>query len=587
VTVSDTLAAWLRRVGVELGPTMLPGPAWLARADLDALRSVASRLDRVADELDSTRARLHRLLGDTASALGWQGEAADRAGGRARRSGTQLAEMADLLRALGRTFARHAMRVEDWREELRRVLDEAEHHAVAAGASLPDAPPFAVVRETSDSAADGHVAALNRCAGRLREVVADAEEGDRACASRVVDLGAQVLDLAGLAESDDWVGDVVPEGARRLLAELGIVESAEERRLVDWAAGLPDGAEGTASLRTGLGRLPPAEAAGLAVRHPEIAARLASTGLGDDPVPGSAEALLADAVDTGGSLGPDARVARVADLCAALPPDVRRHLALLYPTEVGNLDGVPLADRVAANRVALAGALHERQALHAGLREDVADPAAVAQWAEARAARAGGLAADLGDPAGTPADHEARVAAYARLLYEEPPDPAGDPDAPARPRHQLLVFDDTGPGRLATLHGPLAPGRTAHVGVLVPDGHAGVEGFPAWAESARALAARHPGLAVVTWQGAADAGSADGAEDGGAALREFARGLGVPEGVRTTVVGHGDGAGVVAAAARAGLPADRVLTSGPDAPEPGSPAWESLRAALVDEAPAR
>ncbi|MGH8867179.1 MAG: hypothetical protein ACRDYU_04195 [Actinomycetes bacterium] len=220
MSASEALRGWLPRLGVEIGRTGIPGPDWLVTADLGALRAAAGGLEQAADDLDATRIGLRQLLDSPGDSLGWHGDAAAAADGSVRRSGTALAEMADLLRRLGRAMSRHAMRIEDWREELGRVLDQAEEHAAALGPLLPGAHPFTLVRDPADTGPD-HLAALNQCAGRLQEVLADAEAGDRECASAVVDLGAAVLDLTGVAEADDWVAGVVPSGVRQALGDAG------------------------------------------------------------------------------------------------------------------------------------------------------------------------------------------------------------------------------------------------------------------------------------------------------------------------------------------------------------------------------
>lgn len=221
MSLSDPLAAWLARVGVPLGPTGYPGPDWLDRADATALRAAASRLEVAADDQDAIRLGLEGLLGEAATSLGWEGGAATGAKARGRRQSARLAEMADLLRRLARELAHHAAHLEDWREQLRRVLDEAEQHAADAGDLLRRPNPLTAVRESG--AAEDPVASLHRCAGHVRDVVATAEAEDRACTARVVDLGAEVLRLAAVAEGDDWVAGLAPPGARQVLTGLGVL----------------------------------------------------------------------------------------------------------------------------------------------------------------------------------------------------------------------------------------------------------------------------------------------------------------------------------------------------------------------------
>lgn len=221
MTLSESLAAWLRRAGIHVGAADLPGPDWLVHADLTPLHEAARALERAGDEVDEVRLGLLRLLDRTAVSLGWSGDAAATSGRRAQRTGTGLVRLADLLRELSSELSRHAVDVDGARDELRRLVGEAEQHADHIGTESL-ANPLAALRDTTSDGMD-RLTSLHHCAARIREVLADTEAGDHARASRVVDLGSSILDIAAALESDGWVSDVVPPGARTVLGSAGIV----------------------------------------------------------------------------------------------------------------------------------------------------------------------------------------------------------------------------------------------------------------------------------------------------------------------------------------------------------------------------
>ncbi len=153
-----------------------------------------------------------------------------------------------------------------------------------------------------------------------------------------------------------------------------------------------------------------------------------------------------------------------------------------------------------------------------------------------------------------------RIATYERLLA---------------PERQIILFDPTGDGAVAELHGMIGP-KTRNVGVLVPGTTTDIDNFDGFSQRGRTFVDASPDgdLAVIVWMGGdlpdklvSDAPSQRYADDLGPKLADFSRDLrqeisaDVPAatGVHVTVAGHSYGGAVVGTAERFGLDADRVL----------------------------
>lgn len=135
---------------------------------------------------------------------------------------------------------------------------------------------------------------------------------------------------------------------------------------------------------------------------------------------------------------------------------------------------------------------------------------------------------------------------------------------------QLLLFDETGDGRIIELHGTIGTG-TDHVGVLVPGTGATLGGHTVNADRARSFVETEPDVAMISWLGgdmpddiATDAPFNHDAKDNGPALAEFSKAVrrevdaAVP-GADLTVIGHSYGGATVGRAELDGLDADRIL----------------------------
>lgn len=230
------------------------------------------------------------------------------------------------------------------------------------------------------------------------------------------------------------------------------------------------------------------------------------------------------------------------------------------PHVIGNLDGIPIGDRVAANRINIE---HEIDARRAEIeRLEAARDAALG-----RAYHSPGAVEQAYDA--LIAEQRRLIEAYEGLLTQEVQvvDPSGATRTEIGAR--VVVFD---PSRqaIATYHGPLDP-RTGDipswvtsVAVSVPGTGSNMTDFG----DARAADLQLAGgrtTAVFQWAGGVfpqsipEAMSTSYSHDLAPRLRDFAAGIAVPAGASLTVLGHSYGGATVGLAEAAGLRADRVL----------------------------
>jgi hypothetical protein len=368
---------------------------------------------------------------------------------------------------------------------------------------------------------------------RLHLLVDECAAADRACAAEVAEVADRIVAAVDRTSPyAGWTGSAVPAGAAPVLRALGLLGLDGHGALVRWARALPPGDEATTRLRTALAAVAPSALAALLEAHPDLAARLL------EGIPPELSTCTA---------------AGVRAAFASLPPEQARRLALLFPAFVGALDGAPLAERVAANRVVITAALAAR-------RHELAD-------LEARRAalREGWFLFDDDDLDGRIADVRKRIGWYADLL-EEPVRDVGHPGSLVG--HQVLLFSDDGDGAFAELWGRV-DADTRNIGLLVPGTGTDMGNVASFSENrVRRFAERNAAgeLAMITWMGgdlpdsvARDAPYRNYAEELGPRLRDFVAGLDVPHGASVTVAGHSYGGAVVGVAERDGLVADRIL----------------------------
>jgi Alpha/beta hydrolase len=208
-------------------------------------------------------------------------------------------------------------------------------------------------------------------------------------------------------------------------------------------------------------------------------------------------------------------VATVAAAWAALTPAQRAELIALSPERIGNLDGIPPADRIAANRIQM-----ER---------------------------------DLANGTGDTALLKNLLDSNSQVILYRPAD-----------------------GQIAIVHGNIATANTVIVTVPGTGTHMGDYGVGS-TENRRALELQQRAqqisgqdVAVVAWLGyhapqwniAENPGKASMAIDGGVSLASFGAGLGITGDQRLTVVGHSYGSTVVGYGVRDGLAADNIIVMG-------------------------
>ena len=534
-------------------------PDWMLRGP-GPLVGVAEDLSAAALELGRVEASLTALLADTATALGWRGDAAQAARARQARSGSQLDEAA---RALERAAAALDVLADALQSDGTRLAALVERHADLQRRSLLQ--QLAPVRlQVVLWALDDDAAEARQIAGHdVPPLVARLHEADQRAAALLA-AAEQALVLVGAqAAADGWIGSATTTSVRGVLGRYDVVEDRADTQLVDWAAGLPDDPAGAAALRTRLVGLGPAQVADLLLRHPGLAQRLRGT-LPDPARPGTDEAALAAALAT--EAGPAARSAAVAAVFAALPADRRRMLALLHPEVVGRLDGAPLAERAAANRVQIAAALEVERTSTTSRERAVALRSDTRADLDALLDR-GGIAFEADDVGAARERGTDRTEYYRRLLYEEVPNAAPRPGRPPTTEHQVVFFDPRGDGRIAEMWGPI-DAETRNVGVFVPGTTADLESFSGYSELARSFVRGDPTgrTTMIAWLGidlpdavGKDAVRSSYAETGGRALRDFTDGLLLAAELDVTVVGHSYGGAVVGVAEREGLVVDRVV----------------------------
>lgn len=542
-------------------------PPWMLR-DAAPATAAARQVGAAADEVERVAARLGGLLLDTAASLGWRGTAADAAAARSEHNSSQLRQASSALRSAEQALDDLARMLDTQGADLRSLHREA--------GDLWDrlnSRPLAVAEANpgTTSPIDRLLAMRTEIEHRIDALaVADARVAD-ALHRAASELSA----LASLVAEDGWVGTAASPGVLALLARYGLVDDVAEQRILDRAVCLPATGQATEQLRSWLAQLPPEQARAFLERHPDLARRL--TGplpAAADLTPGTAAAQLAAVLSASAALPAEQRIARVRAFFAGLTPTDAARLATLYPGAVGNLDGAPLPERIAANRLKIAVALADERARHADLVLAVDGQDGVVRELRAPLSNGtvSGLAYDADTPEKTLAASTSRIAFYERLLHEEPPNPGqvdGATSRPARTGHQILFFDPAGDGTMAELWGQVDE-HTRHVGLFVPGTTSAVDGgsFERYSGLMREMAAMDGSgrTATIAWLGsdmpdaiAWDAPKPGYAEDAGPRLRDFVWGLDVPATADSTVIGHSYGGAVVGVADRHGLEVNRVL----------------------------
>ncbi|MFS0886876.1 alpha/beta hydrolase [Aeromicrobium sp. 179-A 4D2 NHS] len=294
-----------------------------------------------------------------------------------------------------------------------------------------------------------------------------------------------------------------------------------------------------------------AELRDFVIDHPAVAAALQATvPLGDGPA-GTLRSLTGAFVTAPGGVAAvyEQRRLDARDLFEGLSPEHAAILAMTYPSIVGNLAGVPFANRAHANTVNVVAALADERRELAGLRDQHEENQG--DWDF--------LGRNNDDLEGPIEDLERRICLYESILSDG---------------RSIVYFDPAGDGAIAELHGSIDAG-TDNVGVLVPGTTADLANYD------KDLAPRSRGfqngdssggLTMISWMGgdlpdsiATDAPDPSYSLDLGPRLADFSRDLDLEisrsdgAGARVTVAGHSYGGAVVGRSELSGLVADRVL----------------------------
>ncbi|KQZ85767.1 hypothetical protein ASD56_05635 [Microbacterium sp. Root166] len=230
------------------------------------------------------------------------------------------------------------------------------------------------------------------------------------------------------------------------------------------------------------------------------------------------------------------------------------------PQVIGNLDGIPIADRVEANRLNIEAEIGARRAeidrLEA-LRDAALEKAYHSQDAIEREFDA------------LIAEQQRLIDSYDGLLSQEVRVTEESGSSRVEIGARVVVFDPF-LGAIATYHGPIdpvtgdIPSWVESVAISVPGTGSNMTDFG----DGRAADLQHAAgrrSAVFQWAGGAfpqsipDAMSASYSHDLAPRLRDFAAGITLPANGSLTVIGHSHGGATVGLAEAAGLRADRVL----------------------------
>lgn len=547
--------------------------SWMVN-DGDDVRVAGTRLQDTASVLGWQEDRLRTTLGSASSALGWKGQIVDRADQPASTAQSQMSRFAEDLQAAGSALRNLAGAMDTNAPQLRQVrvdwdtlqndppmrdgLGPLDDLFVDRGA-LRDAE--AVLRRRAEALTD----ALSTADGTCRDLLAAAVESVRS--------------LVPLGTSPDFLRSLIPSGAYGVFAEHGVADTAEERALADRILQLCHTPE---AVREMLAEVPIERLAEFLSRHPEIAAALANDWDYRNPDP-LAEGLL----DARGDLGPSGPlpdgVADVDSYWASLSALEQEQLRLLYPTLVGNTDGIPLPDRAMANRWLVMDALRKELTVEAMLAAAPTTQEEADQRREDAAWYVPGFWHDVNDlwddlnqgpgqfvrrtdhPDLLLKESRERIALYEQMLYDEPEVPReGLPGLPGDQR-MVILFDPRSDGRFAEYSGKLdAP----NVSVIVPGTGNDMAGMKDYNERFAGIAANHSDdTAVITWLGGdmpdaigADAPKNSYTSDNGHRLVTFVEGLRtVGEAQFLSLVGHSAGGAVVGFADKYGVEADAVL----------------------------
>jgi hypothetical protein len=560
----------------ELGVT-----PWM-RTSGASTRDAGDRLTRLASDLDEVGRTLSGTLGAAVTALGWEGQITDRAREAAGPGATLVRRLADACEAAGRAL-RDLAAILAWRgPALDRLV--TRHAELRSGDFTMDVPGDGGQEITvTDYAA--YLAAREHLEQQIFAHRDPLAEADRTCRDALARVEDDVTALVPPGTSPGFLRSLVPAEVWGHFSEVGVADTAQEAAIADQITAATTAAE----LRELLRHLPVQRLQNFLARHPVALAILADDHLPRNPSDPTLSGLweVIGPVSDDGQVVDIASIASIRDYWAGLGPQEQLRLRLLHPTLIGNLDGIPVEHRAAANRLLIRSAVDQERARLAVL-EQLPDNATTLEALKGRlpgsalqryvggklleglfSDSAQGLIADLRLRDQELGRSRSRIELYTALLTPVPSLRAADVADPAgtvlrSDERAVLLFDPRGDGRFAEWHGAL---DADNVGIFVPGTTTDLASIGSYALRMEVLAGGR--TATVTWMGidlpdavASDATQTRYSAEGGAALLRFIEGLDVTD--RTvTAVGHSAGGGIVGYADVLGMRVDRTFLIAP------------------------
>lgn len=531
---------------LELAP--LPAQSEDVRAHARSWRQSAGVVDESGQ---ATRSAFETVVGS------WFGSLLDRVtdAPRPMRSDAERLQAEIVYNASVLDFWAQALQV--LREKRTALIAQFDQAGPSYGAKYVDpddveAADVARARETNQEAA--RTAKRNLAASLQKEYSAAVDDLDDAAATvaRLMELGATPQNLRFLYERGALRDGDIP-------LFHGIFDLFELLH-----GGFPAELEGKTA----------AEIAAVLEKNPELAA----WAMQNQPTVDSAdpaERALSLALAVPGD--PKARMDAIRAAFAGMSEEDRNRMAVLFPGVVGNLNGVPFAQRAKANRIALVDGLDKEKARLDRLKRDLArvrDLTPQELHDKGYGFPDGSMKFRLEDLIG---ESERRIKRYDGLLNEQVPNWGAEPGQPGTIHRQVLYFHPDGNKvGIVTLEGRI-DGDTKNIGMFVPGTGTMMSSFDGPVNTAGSFVVENAGkdLAMIMWAGGEfPAGLSDAASSGyatGAAvpLAEFSYALDQEiranaesvsgQNVEVTTLGHSYGGAIVGQAQTVGLYTDNVV----------------------------
>lgn len=515
-------------------------PGWML-GNAEAVLDTAAALHTLAALVDTEDDRVTTSMGSTALALGWHGDLVDRGDQAAgsvsslfSRVAGDLRAAAEALTGLGELLSSHGPQLTSLHQQ---VLD------IATALLWSDLGTAG--QQDAEAARDD----LNQ---HRRLLAAELDDADRTCRDLLQSATVALQDLARPQVATGFLRSSVPSEVWSVFRDRGLVDSDLEQSLAEVALACTTSAE----LWALLAEVDADRLDGFLRRNPTLAHRLTldyHPQNPDDPALAGLYAAAGPLDLTGGSIAVDpARIADIASYWQGLRPDERTRLRAYYPALIGNLDGIPVPHRAAANSWLVDAARDQAEAEVAQLL-DGGDPRRLAAAQERLA-----LFTQLSPPGDT--GRTVPVLDGGRVIL-----PAG---APA-----VLAFDTRADGRFAQWHGPFG---ASNVAVYVP-GTGTDLGSISTVDALMRRLVTEPDTAGISWLGTDLPDTVPAAawtrysEDGGESLLRFTEGLGLADDQSLTAIGYSAGGGIVAWADMIGAKFDRTMLLAPSGAAVGLP----------------